>query len=146
MRFAYRPDEPVLRGMSFMAEPGKMTALVGPSGGGKSTVLNLMLRLYEANSGTITIDGQDIAAVSRRSLRQQTAYVGQDVFLFRGTIRENIGYGRPDASEAEIVAAAKAAHAHDFIMAFPQATTRRSASTARSFPAASASASRSRAR
>jgi ATP-binding cassette subfamily B protein len=118
--FAYRVDEPVLRGMSFVAEPGKVTALVGASGGGKSTVLNLILRLYEAGGGTITIDGQDIAAASRRSLRQQTAYVGQDVFLFRGTIRENIGYGRPDASEDEIVAAARAAHAHDFITAFPQ--------------------------
>jgi len=120
VNFAYRPDEPVLRGMSFLAEPGKVTALVGASGGGKSTVLNLILRLYEAGGGTITIDGQDIAAASRRSLRRQTAYVGQDVFLFRGTIRENIGYGRPDASEDEIVAAARAAHAHDFIMAFPQ--------------------------
>jgi ATP-binding cassette subfamily B protein len=120
VNFAYRPDEPVLRGMSFVAEPGKVTALVGASGGGKSTVLNLILRLYEAGGGTITIDGQDIAAASRRSLRRQTAYVGQDVFLFRGTIRENIGYGRPDASEDEIVAAARAAHAHDFIMAFPQ--------------------------
>jgi ABC-type multidrug transport system fused ATPase/permease subunit len=120
VNFAYRPGEPVLRGMSFVAEPGKVTALVGASGGGKSTVLNLILRLYEANGGTITIDGQDIAAASRRSLRQQTAYVGQDVFLFRGTIRENIGYGRPDASEGEIVAAAKAAHAHDFVISFPQ--------------------------
>jgi ATP-binding cassette subfamily B protein len=120
VNFAYRPGEPVLRGMSFVAEPGKVTALVGASGGGKSTVLNLILRLYEANGGAITIDRQDIAAASRRSLRQQAAYVGQDVFLFRGTIRENIGYGRPGATEAEIVAAANAAHAHDFIMAFPQ--------------------------
>jgi subfamily B ATP-binding cassette protein MsbA len=118
--FAYRLDEPVLRGMSFVAEPGKVTALVGASGGGKSTVLNLILRLYEVRSGTITIDGQNIAEMSRRSLRRQIAYVGQDVFLFRGTIRENIGYGRPDASEAEIVSAAKAAHAHDFIMEFPR--------------------------
>jgi subfamily B ATP-binding cassette protein MsbA len=118
--FAYRAGEPVLRGMSFVADPGKVTALVGASGGGKSTVLNLLLRLYEAGSGTITIDGQDIATVSRGSLRRQTAYVGQDVFLFRGTIRENIGYGRPGASEAEIVAAARASHAHEFIANFPQ--------------------------
>ena len=117
--FAYRPGEPVLRGMSFTAEPGKVTALVGASGGGKSTVLNLILRLYEAGSGTIVIDGQDIATASRRSLRRQAGYVGQDVFLFRGTIRQNIGYGKPDASEAEIAAAARAAHAHDFIMSFP---------------------------
>ena len=117
--FAYRPGEPVLRDMSFVAEPGCVTALVGASGGGKSTVLNLILRLYEVGSGTILIDGQDIAGVSRRSLRQASAYVGQDVFLFRGTIRENIGYGKPGASEAEIVAAARAAHAHDFITAFP---------------------------
>jgi ATP-binding cassette, subfamily B, bacterial MsbA len=118
--FSYRPGEPVLRGMSFTAEPGKVTALVGASGGGKSTVLNLILRLYEVGSGAIVIDGQDIAAVSRQSLRRQIAYVGQDVFLFRGSIRENIGYGKPDASEAEIAAAAKAAHAHEFIADFPR--------------------------
>ncbi|MGO3932199.1 ABC transporter ATP-binding protein [Rhodopseudomonas pseudopalustris] len=117
--FAYRPDEPVLNHMSFTAEPGKMTALVGPSGGGKSTVLALLLRLYEAGSGDIRIDGQSIAAVSRRSLRQQTAYVGQDVYLFRDSIRANIAFGKIGASEDEIVAAAKAAHAHDFIMSFP---------------------------
>ena len=117
--FAYRPDEPVLNHMSFVAEPGKMTALVGPSGGGKSTVLALLLRLYEVTRGDILIDGQVIANVSRHSLRQQTAYVGQDVYLFRATIRENIAFGRPGASEDEIVAAAKAACAHDFIMGFP---------------------------
>lgn len=117
--FAYRPDEPVLNRMSFVAEPGKMTALVGPSGGGKSTVLALLLRLYEVTQGDILIDGQVIADVSRHSLRQQTAYVGQDVYLFRATVRENIAFGRPGASEAEIVAAAKAACAHDFIMGFP---------------------------
>ena len=140
------PDDPVLRGMSFVAEPGKVTALVGPSGGGKSTVFNLLLRFYEAESGAIRIDGQEIGSVSRHSLRRQIGYVGQNVHLFRGTIRENIRYGKLDASEAEIVAAAKAAHAHDFITGFPPATTRRSASTGISFPAASASASRSRAR
>jgi subfamily B ATP-binding cassette protein MsbA len=118
--FAYRSDESVLRGMTFTAEPGKLTALVGPSGGGKSTVFNLILRFYEPESGTILIDGQNITKVSRRSLRHQIAYVGQDIFLFRGTIRENIAFGKPGASEDEIVAAAKAAYAHDFITAFPR--------------------------
>jgi subfamily B ATP-binding cassette protein MsbA len=120
VQFAYRPGERVIRNLSFLAEPGKMTALVGPSGGGKSTILNLMLRLYEVDGGVIAIDGQNIAAVSRRSLRSQLAYVGQDVFLFRGSVRENIALGRAGATEAEIVAAAKAAYAHDFIMAFPR--------------------------
>jgi ABC-type multidrug transport system fused ATPase/permease subunit len=117
--FAYRPDEPVLSRMSFVAEPGKVTALVGPSGGGKSTVLALLLRFYEVSDGDILIDGQAISAVSRRSLRHQTAYVGQDVYLFRDSIRENIAFGKVGATEDEIVAAAKAACAHDFIMGFP---------------------------
>ncbi len=117
--FAYRANEIVLNRMSFVAEPGKVTALVGPSGGGKSTVLALLLRFYEAKFGAIVIDGQIISDCSRRSLRQQTAYVGQDVYLFRDTIRENIAFGRPGASQDEIVAAAKAACAHDFIMGFP---------------------------
>ena len=117
--FAYRPNEPVLNRMSFVAEPGKVTALVGPSGGGKSTVLALLLRFYDATDGDILIDGQAISAVSRRSLRQQTAYVGQDVYLFRDTVRENIAFGKVGATEAEIVAAAKAACAHEFIMGFP---------------------------
>ncbi|MEP7031286.1 MAG: ABC transporter ATP-binding protein, partial [Pseudolabrys sp.] len=109
VHFAYRSAESVLRGISFVAEPGKMTALVGPSGGGKSTVFNLLLRFYDAERGTISIDGQDISQVSRRSLRQHIAYVGQDVFLFRDTVRENIAFGKPGASEDEIMAAAKAA-------------------------------------
>ena len=117
--FAYRPNEPVISRMSFVAEPGKVTALVGPSGGGKSTVLALLLRFYEVSEGDILIDGQSISAVSRKSLRQQTAYVGQDVYLFRATIRENIAFGKVDATEAEIEAAAKAACAHEFIMGFP---------------------------
>ncbi len=117
--FAYRSNEIVLDRMSFMAEPGKVTALVGPSGGGKSTVLSLLLRLYDVQSGEIRIDGQSIAAVSRASLRRQIAYVGQDVYLFRGSIRDNIAFGRPNLTEDEIVAGAKAACAHDFIMAFP---------------------------
>ena len=120
VHFAYRADEAVLRGMSFVAEQGKLTALVGPSGGGKSTVFNLLLRFYENDHGLITIDGQDISKVSRRSLRQHIAYVGQDVFLFRDTIRENIAFGKPGASEDEIIAAAKAAYAHDFILSFPR--------------------------
>ncbi len=118
--FAYRPGEPVLHGMSFAAEPGQVTALVGPSGGGKSTVLALLLRFYDVADGAIEIDGQNIATVSRRSLREQTAYVGQDVYLFRGSIRDNIAFGRKDAGDDDIIAAAKAAHAHDFIMAFPR--------------------------
>jgi subfamily B ATP-binding cassette protein MsbA len=118
--FAYRGEESVLRGMSFAAEPGKLTALVGPSGGGKSTVFNLLLRFYEPERGTIAIGGQDITAVARRSLRRHVAYVGQDVFLFRGSIRENIAFGKPGAGADEIEAAAKAAYAHDFIMAFPR--------------------------
>jgi subfamily B ATP-binding cassette protein MsbA len=118
--FGYREGQPVLRGLSLTADAGQMTALVGPSGGGKSTIVNLILRLYEAQSGVIAIDGQNIANVSRRSLRKQIGYVGQDVFLFHGTIRDNIAFGRDDATEDEIVAAAKAANAHDFIMSFPK--------------------------
>ena len=117
--FAYRPNETVLNRMSFVAEPGKVTALVGPSGGGKSTVLALLLRFYDVTDGDILIDGQAISGVSRRSLRQQTAYVGQDVYLFRDTIRENIAFGKVGATQDEIVAAAKAACAHEFIMGFP---------------------------
>jgi ABC-type multidrug transport system fused ATPase/permease subunit len=117
--FAYRPNEPVLNRMSFVAEPGKVTALVGPSGGGKSTVLALLLRFYEAGGGDILIDGQSIPKLSRRSLRKQTAYVGQDVYLFRDTIGANIAFGKHGATEAEVVAAAKAACAHEFIMGFP---------------------------
>src|SRR5438094_10375037 len=105
--------------MSFTAEPGKVSALVGPSGGGKSTVLALLLRFYELIQGDILIDGQSISKVSRRSLRQQTAYVGQDVYLFRDSIRANIAFGKEGATEAEIVEAAKAACAHDFIVGFP---------------------------
>jgi ABC-type multidrug transport system fused ATPase/permease subunit len=117
--FAYRPNEPILNRMSFVAEPGKVTALVGPSGGGKSTVLALLLRLYEVTDGDILIDGQAISGVSRASLRHQTAYVGQDVYLFRDTIGQNIAFGKTGASQTEIVAAAKAACAHDFITGFP---------------------------
>jgi ATP-binding cassette, subfamily B, bacterial MsbA len=118
VNFAYRAGDPVIRDLSFVAETARVTALVGHSGGGKSTILNLIPRFYEVSGGAILIDGQNVATVSRQSLRRQIAYVGQDVFLFHGTIRDNIAFGKPDASEAEIIAAAKAAHAHDFIMAF----------------------------
>jgi ATP-binding cassette subfamily B protein len=120
VHFSYRNDESVLSGMSFVAEPGMLTALVGPSGGGKSTIFNLILRFYDIERGSIAVDGQDVSQVSRRSLRQHIAYVGQDVFLFRDTVRENIAFGKPDAGEDEIVAAAKGAYAHDFIMSFPR--------------------------
>jgi ATP-binding cassette subfamily B protein len=116
--FGYRPDEPVLRRFSMTAEPGETTALVGPSGAGKSTITALLERFYEPQSGAILIDGQDIAKVSRHSLRDQIAYVSQEVFLFSGTVRDNIAFGHPGATESDIVAAAKAAHAHDFIMGF----------------------------
>ena len=119
VQFGYRPDTPVLRGLSFSAEPGRVTALVGPSGGGKTTVLNLLLRFYEPYGGSISIDGTEISTVSRKSLRDQLAFVGQDAFLFRGTIRDNIALGCPGATEAEVVAAAKAAKADEFIAQFP---------------------------
>ena len=118
VEFGYRPGERVLYAISFSAEAGKTTALVGRSGGGKSTVMSLILRLYEIESGEILIDGVDIAAVTRKSLREQIAYVAQENFLFKGSVRDNIAMGRPGASEAEIKAAAKAAYAHDFIMNF----------------------------
>jgi ATP-binding cassette subfamily B protein len=116
--FSYRAGEQVLNDLSFVAEPGQTTALVGRSGGGKSTTMAMILRFYEPTGGKITIDGQDIGAFSRESLRKQIAYVGQDTFLFKGSVRDNIAFGKPGASQEEIVAAAKAAYAHDFIMGF----------------------------
>ncbi|HEY8579170.1 MAG TPA: ABC transporter ATP-binding protein, partial [Beijerinckiaceae bacterium] len=118
VRFRYRDDEAVLDGVDIVAEPNQTTALVGPSGGGKSTVVALIQRFYEPEAGTVRIDGQDVAEVDLASLRDRIAFVSQDVFLFRGTIRENIALGRPGASDAEIVAAARKAHAHDFIAGF----------------------------
>lgn len=118
VRFHYRPDEPVLNGLHLEAAPGRTTALVGLSGGGKTTVMNLLLRFYEAHQGEVLIDGQDVRSVSLPSLRRQIAFVSQDTFLFRGTVRDNIAMGRPDATEADIMAAAKAAYADDFIRAF----------------------------
>ncbi|QPB19806.1 ABC transporter ATP-binding protein [Rhizobium sp. 007] len=117
--FAYSAD-PILNNVSFVAEGGKTTALVGPSGAGKSTVINLIPRFFDPKSGQIFIDGQDIAHVTKQSLRQQLAYVSQQPYLFEGTIRENIRYGRPEAPDAEVEEAARLAYAHEFILAQPQ--------------------------
>lgn len=117
--FAYRPGLPVIRGMSLVAEAGCRTALVGASGGGKSTALALILRFYEPERGAILIDGTDITAVTRRSVREQIAYVGQDAFLFSSTLRDNIACGKSEATEDEVVKAAKAAYLHEFIAGLP---------------------------
>ena len=117
--FAYRRDEPVLDDLFLTVEPNATTALVGPSGGGKSTIIALIQRFYEPNSGLVSIDGQDVARHDLHSLRAQIAFVSQDVFLFQGTIRENIALGRPGATEADIMDAARRANAHDFISSFP---------------------------
>jgi ATP-binding cassette subfamily B protein len=116
--FAYSAD-PILNNVSFVAEGGKTTALVGPSGAGKSTVINLIPRFFDPKSGQIFIDGQDIAHVTKQSLRQQLAYVSQQPYLFEGTIRENIRYGRPEATDAEVEEAARLAYAHEFVLAQP---------------------------
>lgn len=118
--FSYGEGVAALNDLSFTAEAGKTTALVGPSGAGKSTIFNLLLRFYEANSGRVLIDGQSIADVTLASLRQSIAFVGQDVVLFDDTVRANIGYGKPGADLDAVEAAAKAAGAHDFILALPQ--------------------------
>ncbi len=118
--FEYRAGEPVLRHMSFVAAPRQVTALVGPSGGGKSTILSLLLGLYHPQRGAIEIDGRPISGFTRKSVRANIAYVGQEPFLFRGTIRDNIMCGRPGATEPDLIAAAEGANAHDFIMSFAQ--------------------------
>ncbi len=118
--FGYRDNEPVLKDLSFVAAGGKMTALVGPSGGGKSTVIALVQRFFDVRLGRVLVDGQDVRDVTFSSLRGHMAFVSQDVFLFQGTVRENIAVGRPGASEEDIVAAARAAHAHDFILDLPE--------------------------
>jgi ATP-binding cassette subfamily B protein len=115
----FRDQEPVLKGVSFVAEPGQTVALFGATGSGKSTVINLIPRFYDVSEGRVTLDGRDVRDVTLESLRHQIGIVLQETVLFGGTIRENIAYGRPDATEEEITAAAEAAEAHDFIMSFP---------------------------
>ncbi|WP_050786100.1 ABC transporter ATP-binding protein [Ahrensia sp. R2A130] len=112
-----RAPLPVIRDLSFVAEAGKTTALVGPSGGGKSTIIALLQRFYATEEGTISVDGQDISKVSTAALRSNIAYVSQAPVLFQGTVRDNLRYARPDATDAEIEQAAKNAQAHDFITA-----------------------------
>lgn len=119
LRFRYRADQRALEGIDLVAQGGRTTALVGRSGSGKSTLLALVPRLYDPTEGRIEIDGQDLRDVTLTSLRHQIGVVSQDVVLFDDTVRANIAFGRPSASEAEIVAAAQAAAAHDFIMAMP---------------------------
>ena len=118
--FSYREDVPALTDLTFTAEPGQMIAFVGPSGAGKSTVTNLIPRFYDVTGGSITVDGYDVRDVTTESLRSQIGIVPQETVLFSATVRENIRYGRLNATDAEIEAAAKSANAHDFIMALPE--------------------------
>ena len=118
--FEYEPGRPILKNISLHAKPGEMIALVGPTGAGKSTLVNLLPAFYEISSGHVTIDGQSVGDTSLASLRQHIAIVSQEPFLFNGTIRENIQYGKLDAIEEELIAAAKAANCHEFITALPE--------------------------
>ncbi|MGX9142274.1 ABC transporter ATP-binding protein [Mesorhizobium sp. 128a] len=115
--FAYPESPPVFEGLDLTLEAGKMTALVGPSGSGKSTILNLIMRMYDPQVGRVLFDGQDISDATLASVREKIAYVSQDTFLFAGTVMHNIRLGRQDATDDEVIAAAKAANAHDFISA-----------------------------
>ncbi|MBI3596062.1 MAG: ABC transporter ATP-binding protein [Nitrospirae bacterium] len=117
--FHYRPNAPVLQQISLQAFPGEKIALVGPSGSGKSTIIKLLMRLYDVDTGAITIDGHDVRDLKLSYLRDQIGVVSQEPFLFNGTVRENIVYGRLDAIEEEVTAAAEAARAHEFILSLP---------------------------
>jgi ATP-binding cassette subfamily B protein len=141
-----RPQQASLRDVTLRVRPGETVALVGPSGAGKSTVLQLLLRYYDAGQGTVAIDGVPVRELALDDLRARIGIVPQDSVVFSADAMDNIRYGRPDASDAEVVAAAKAAFAHDFIEALPEGYRPSWASAACACPAASASASRSRAR
>lgn len=119
--FGYEPGQVVLRDMNISVRPGEMIGLVGPSGAGKSTTINLLCRFYDVTEGSIEIDGVDIRDVTLHSLREQIGVVLQDPFLFHGSIAQNISYGKPDADRADIIRAAKAANAHEFILRLPEA-------------------------
>ena len=120
VKFGYREDRILINDMNIKAEPGQMVAIVGPTGAGKTTLVNLLLRFYELNGGRILVDGVDITQMTRAALRKKFGMVLQDTWLFNGTIRDNIAYGREDVTEEEIVAAAKAAHADHFIRVLPE--------------------------
>lgn len=118
VQFAYQDDQPILNGLNLTFAAGKTTALVGPSGGGKSTIMNLIMRIYDPTEGQIEIGGVDLREASFASLRERISFVGQDTFLFAGTVRQNIALGKPGSEEDDIIAAARAAYAHDFISQF----------------------------
>jgi ATP-binding cassette subfamily B protein len=119
VRFGYSPEALLMEDLSIHVKAGQTVAIVGPTGAGKTTLVNLIMRFYEIQGGSITVDGVDIRDMRRGDLRTMFGMVLQDAWLFNGTIRENIGYGKEGASFNEIVAAAKAAHAHHFIMTLP---------------------------
>ena len=118
--FGYEPDEPVLHDLTFTVQPGEMIGLVGHSGAGKTTLINLVCHFYKVDEGCVLVDGLNLAEVKVESLRRQIGIVSQDPFLFSGTIADNIAYGKPGASEREVIAAATAANAHEFIVKFPE--------------------------